>query len=448
MQHRVSGIAACSRGKAAACGVLAGLAVAAWPVTGKAQNFQSYFPPGTTGYDQQLGVTVLTRLRPLYETPSINLGGFTLSPSLDQSLVYNSNVTGNGSGAWASRTTGSLSANSNWTRDSLGASLGFTHNQYFTPAVPAYTDWNAGLAGGYTINDSLLQAAYSHQSYHQLGVAIGVIRSETPVLDQTDTAHLDYTFNLSRFAITPDISASSYRFGVATQGGVPLDQKFLNRDVLAGGVTGRYSMSDEGGLLVVLRAVTSDYTNPQPGQPSNNANSFLLLGGLDYQAKGVWRYRLLLGVEVREFQASQFPARTAPVMEASVIWTPTGLTTLTGKLSREIEDPESAGTNGYVFTQAGLVVDHELLRNVFLQGRGGIEYAQYLQNGGGTQTSFSIGGGVTWLLNRNVRLSLDYDFTKLTGSSSTPTTNPLNQTTVSTGSFSQSIAALTVHVAL
>jgi hypothetical protein len=110
---------------------------------------------------------------------------------------------------------------------------------------------------------------------------------------------------------------------------------------------------------VVLRALTSQYPNPQRGQPSNNSNSFLLLGGLDYQSKSVWRYRLLIGVEVREFQSPAFPTRTAPIAEGQLIWQPTELTTVTGSLSRLIEDPQSAGTSGYILTNARVAVDHK-----------------------------------------------------------------------------------------
>ena len=362
-------------------------------------------------------------------------------------MLYNSNVNGNpGSGSWTSVTSGSVSAASDWSRNSIGASLGFAHNQFVSFPAESYTNWNVGLAGGYTIGDGQLNAAYSHQSYYQIGESIGTVRSETPFLDQINTARLSYTFNLSRFAITPEFSASDYRFGTATVLGVPLNQQFLNNNVLAAGVNGRYSLSDEGGLLVVVRDISTNYTNPQPGQPSNNSDSLLFLSGIDYQAKGVWRYSVLVGMEMRTFQASQYATRTAPFVEAGAIWTPTALTTLTGTLSHAIENPQTGGTNGFTLTQARLVVDHELKRNILLQARGSIEYAQYLQSGGGSQTGLSVGAGVTWLLNRNVRLSVDCNFIKQTGNSRSTTT--FNPSVFTTGSYTQTIAGLTLHFAL
>jgi hypothetical protein len=428
-------------------GALANLTVLAWPFTVSGQAIQTYFPSGVSGYDQQLGVTVLSRLRPLYDTPGLRVGSFVFNPSLDESLFYNSNFNGTpGSSSWGSHTSGSVLANSDWGRNKLAASAGFSNYQLFSLPNDNYTDWNVGLDGGYTIGDGLLEAAYSHQAYHQLGTAIGTVSSTTPVLDQTDTAHLGYSFVLGRLTLTPDLSASAYRFGNATVLGVPISQQFLNRNVVAGSVTSRYSMSDVGGIVVVLGATNSDFISPQPGQPSNNSHSIQLLGGFDYQAKGAWRYRLLAGVEVRAFEASQYGTRTAPIVEGGVIWTPTNLTTVTGSVSRAVEDPQFGGTNGFIYNQVRLVVDYEYKRNIFLQARSNIQYAQYLQSGGGSQTGFGAGVGATWLLNRNLRLSLDYDYAQLTGS--TNSVNPLNLTTVATRPYTQSVAALTLHFAL
>jgi hypothetical protein len=423
----------------------AAVIVAGWPIHSSAQEINVYFPPGVYGYDQQLGVTVLTRAHPGYEAPGIRAGGFVISPSADQSAFYNTNFNGTpNSATWGSTTAASVSALSDWTRDSLGATFGVSHTQLFSFPNENYTDWNVGIAGGYTIDENQLRAAYYHNSYHQLGTTLGSVQSATPIAGQTDTADLNYTFTFGRLNVTPDISVSAYRYGTATVAdNVTQNLNFLDRNVLAGGVVTRYSLSDEGGILVVARAITSQYTNTQRGQPSNNSNSFLLLGGLDYQSKSVWRYRLLVGVEVREFQSPVFPTHTAPIAEGQLIWQPTELTTVTGSLSRLIEDPQSAGTNGYVLTTARVAVDHELRRDIILHGGLGAQYAQFLQ--GSAQTNFTADVGAAWLINRNMRLSLGYAFTKQIGTSGTTTINPAS---VTSAAFSQNVVALALHLAI
>ena len=85
------------------------------------------------------------------------------------------------------------------------------------------------------------------------------------------------------------------------------------------------------------------------------------------------------------------------------------------------------------------MVDHEYLRNVLFRAYAGIQSDDYLQ-GGGHDSRFSLGGGVTWLLNRNLRLSATYDFTDQRG-----TANPTLQTT---GSYMRSIGLLTLRVGM
>ena len=68
-----------------------------------------------------------------------------------------------------------------------------------------------------------------------------------------------------------------------------------------------------------------------------------------------------------------------------------------------------------------------------------MQRADYLQ-GGGQSNGFSLGAGVTWLLNRNLRLSADYNFTDQTSTS--------NPTLLTTGSYTRSIGLLTLRFAL
>ena len=194
----------------------------------------------------------------------------------------------------------------------------------------------------------------------------------------------------------------------------------------------------------MVRGLSTNYITPQPGQPTNDSKTLLLLGGFDFQAEGVLRYSFLAGLEVRSFAAAQFGTTASPSVASSIVWTPTGLTTITGALSRVIESPQTPGLSGYILTQGRVVVDHELRRNVFLEGRGSAQFAQYLPNG--TQTSFTLGGGVTWLLNRHVRLSADYDLTKQSAISNS--TGTANQITFVTGQYTQNLAMITLHLAL
>jgi hypothetical protein len=413
-----------------------------------AQAVNLNFPASAaSGYDQQLGVTVLSRQRSLYDAPGVQLDGFEIRPQLSQTFGYSSNPIGastNQQGSALSHTSASVTAASTWSRDSLAATASTDHYSYFSLPGGDYTDWNVGLQGGYTIADSQLTAAYSHSDTHQLGAAIGTVRSDTPSNDSLDTTRLYYTFKFNRLEITPDFSFGAYRFGDASAGSVRLDQRFLDRNVFAGGVSARYSLNGVGGILVVARVVDSEFIHNTAGTPSNDSRQYQLLSGLDYQLAGLWRYQLLVGGEVDTFAAMQVATRVAPIVQGNVIWTPTGLTTVSASASRTFAEPLAQGNNGFFLNAGTLQVDYELKRNILLQGKGGFQYAQYL--GGGTQASYNFGANANWLLNSRVRVSVDYNYYHQNAASDLASTTTLGG--VETGALSQSIAGLTLHLAL
>lgn len=421
----------------------------ATPDLARAQSIDELFPSGVAGYDQSPGVTVQTRQRSLYDEPGIRVPGFDIRPRFDQSLVYNSNPLGaNSSGSLISQTAAGATAASTWSRNRLAATAGLNHVRYLDRPID-YTDFNIGISGGYTLFGQELAAAFSHQSFNTLGTTIATTRSTTPLLNQTDTARLSYTYAPGRLSLTPELTATAYRYGNATVSGITIDQQFLNHDVVTAGLTTRYAMTDRNSVLVVVRGIASHFINPQPGSPSLDSNSTLVLTGVDYQARGPWRYSLLIGGELRAFRAGAFTTQVTPILEGSVTWTPTGLTTLSGTATRTINDPQSGGTNGYTLTAARLRVDHEFMRNILLEGHAGIQFAEFLQ--GGTQTSTNIGGAVTRLLNRNLSLKFVYDYTRQSGSSITnhqPLSTNSSGTSERTGNFTQSLIGLTLKVRL
>ena len=62
-----------------------------------------------------------------------------------------------------------------------------------------------------------------------------------------------------------------------------------------------------------------------------------------------------------------------------MIWTPTELTTVTGRFLYSIEDPTEQSTQGYDYTSAHIIVDHEYLRNVLLRGYVGLQRTAYVR---------------------------------------------------------------------
>jgi len=408
----------------------------------RAELLSDYFPAGVPGYGTAPGVTVASRARPEFDPPGVRAGSFLLQPSLEQGFGYDDNVLGSDvvrRGSAYIGTHPSLLVNSDWSRDSLAGFLGADDLRYLDQPRQSETNWTASLGGALSVGRDQLTVAAAHFSLHQPRTDLDALPSDEPVAYQVNDLRAGYTIGLGRLSIMPGLAFSTYRYDPTTIRGLPASQAYRDRNVLQGSVTTRYELSPQRNLLLVTRVLGENYTAPQSGQPTRNSTGYQVLVGFGDDADSVWRYRVLFGWEMRAFRASEFSTHQAPIAELALIWSPSGMTTLTATVTRSIEDAAQEGIAGYTYSRARVVIDHEYLRNVLLQASASVQYANYLP-AGGHAGSLSLGGGATWLINRHMRLSATYDFTDQHGSSS-----PTLQTT---GNYTRSIGLLTLHVGI
>lgn len=406
----------------------------------RAELLSSYFPTGVPGYGNAPGVTVASRERPEFDPPGARVGSFVLHPQLEQATGYDSNVFGSSSarGSWLVGTRPSLLVNSDWSRNSLGGFVSVDDRRYLNQPRQSQTNWTASIGGSLAVGRDQLTVSVAHLSLHQARTDLDALPSDAPVAFRVDDARASYLISLGRVSVTPSLAFTTYRYDSTTILGVPTSQAYRDRNVVQGAVTTRYELSAQRNLLLVTRALGTHYVSPQAGAPTRDSTGYEMLVGFEDDADAVWRYRVLLGWQMRAFRASQYATHQAPMAEAVVIWSPSGLTTVTGTLTRSIEDAAQEGIAGYTYTSARLVVDHEYRRDLLLQVSASAQRADFLQGGGHTG-GFSLGGGVTWLINRHLRLSAAYDFTDQHGNSGPGLT---------TGNYTRSIGLLTLRAGM
>ncbi len=405
--RRVGGLAGILLLASAAGGLLPLGAIGA----ARAQPLSGYFPAGVPGYSTMPGVTVLSRARPDYQPPGIAVDSFLVSPSIAEGVGYDSNVLGGpGSpGSWTVGTHPAVQVKSDWSTDAVAGILGLDDTRYLDTPSQSRTDGTAAFGGNMAIGRDELTLATAYLASHEDRSSIDALPSDTPIAFKLFDARIGYTVTLDRLSLTPNLDFSNYQYSNTTILGAPASQSYRNRNVIAGGVTARYEIMPLQNALLVLRGTTTNYLVPQVGQPTRNSTGALLLAGLSDDRDAIWRYRLLLGWEQREFAASAYHAHGAPVAEAELIFAPTGMTTMTGTLTRSIEDAAQEGVSGYTLTAGKLTLDHEYDRDILLQVTGGVQQADFLQ-GGGKQTALLFGFGVTWLIDRQMSASATYNF--------------------------------------
>jgi hypothetical protein len=430
-----------------ACAVLAGGAARAQSTSVVPSVLQNFFPSGVPGYGSAAGVTVPSRQRPEFDPLGVRAGSFIIRPEVTQSFGYNSNATGtpHAKSSAVSETEASVAANSDWGRNSLGALLTVDSLNYLAQSSQNQTAWTASGGGTYDFGRDTLAVAASHQNLFESSNSINNTGLGEPLPFTLDDFRASYTTQFGRYTFTPNIGYSLLRFGnlpgvsragvIGVIGSASGSQSFQNRNILVGGVTTRYEFAPNRDAVLDIRGTNVNYINPQANLfgPSRSGNAVTALAGIEYVSSAVWTYRVLVGYQQREFSSPQYKAHGAPIGEASVFWTPEPRDTVSFRFIRGIEDAADANTSGYVYTGTRLSWDHEYLRNVLLQVYGGFERAAYLQSPD-IQSIYEVGGSVTYLINRNVRLTGSYGYT--------------NQQTNFGSNYAANVALLQVHLGI
>lgn len=393
--------------------------VAAVSLAGRAvaELMTALFPDGVPGYDTGDGVTVVTRLHPEQMPLGLREGAFEFMPRLDQGVGYSSNALPgpHRRGSWEVVTNPSLAVGSIWSRDAFGAMFSVQDTRYLALPGQDRTDGTISAGGRIDIGDDKLTVAAAHVAQHEDRGQIGTLASDRPIAFQLDDVRASYAIADGRWSIVPSVEATHWTYTGTTILGVPTTQSYRDRVVVQGGVTVHYEFAPLRSVVFVVRALGQDYTRTPAGQTSANSGSYQVLAGIDYDENSIWRWRLLVGGEARRFVNPRYRQQNTLIAEAGVGWSPTSMTTVNATISRDTQDAAQEGVSGLVYSAARLTIDHEYLRDLLFRASIGLQKADFFQ--GGHQTGTTAGLGVTWVLNRNARLSFTYDQTELHGSS-------------------------------
>jgi hypothetical protein len=383
------------------------LVAAAMNATGAgAQGLIDTALQGVPGLGDAQGVTVQSRIRPEFDPLGERVGGFLVHPSVALGAGYESDVVAK-RGSWLGTIAPSVSFASDWSRNALAGSLSLVNTTYLDLPEQDRTDWAAALSGTVDVARGSLTLTAQHQSLHQTETQIGALPSDQPVAYRVDGALAQASIPSGRFAFEPQLAFTSYRYDQASIAGQTIDEQSNDRNVVQGGVTARYQLANLRSLLFVARAASTTFPQPLPGEPDLGATGASFLGGFD-TVEGPWHARLLAGVGVRRFADPAIGSNTAPIVELDTIWSPNALTTLSAAIVHSNQDADIANVNTTRFSSARLGIDHEYLRNVIFGGHFRAERASF---GAPEQTETQVGAGVgvSWLLNRSVRLEATYD---------------------------------------
>ena len=391
---------------------------------GRAQRLDSYFPEFVSSIASRPEPAALTRRQAEYEALGVRVGSFVVRPLLREAVGYDSNVFGvrDGPGSPVVGTSASVGAASDWKRHSLNAFIGVNDRRFLTQPGQNTTTWTASLGGAYDIGRSRLYGSYTHLDLVETRSDIGAVVSVRPVRYRVENGQVGYNWSgRGPLSLLPELTASAYSFDRFANPGDASGQSYRDRLVLQAGLTARYELAPRRGALVVLRGTKINYGNRLAGSLNRDSLGGTVLVGLEYSTTSLYRYRVLVGYQQRNYASRSFRSLASPVAEASVTWFPNRLATVTATVRRDIQDAADESSSSFTLTSFRLGAAYEPLRNVLLTGAAEVQLAEFgsnveplqntvLRQDQGSQTLYGVEGGVTLLLTRNARLTGSYGF--------------------------------------
>ncbi|MCE9649107.1 MAG: outer membrane beta-barrel protein [Parvibaculum sp.] len=360
--------------------------------------------------------SVAERPRPSYDAVGIRAGAFMILPQASVSEKYNDNIYAtdtNETDDFITTLGASIAVNSGWSRHALNLNAGVSKDIYADNTGENRLDWNVGANGRLDVTrDTRLSGG---ASYAQLHEDRGDPNSPAAAAEPTEydllsaNAAFDQRFNRLTARVSGGYENYDYKDVAATGGGI-IDQDDRDRVQYEEALRLGYDVSPDTNVYVQGTLNQRDYDLSPPAVLTNrNSDGYAVAVGSDFRLSSLAQGGIFVGYQSQSYDNSAFSDVSGLSYGADVEWYMTPLTTVTFNAAATVEETTSVGASGYLSQTVGIRVDHELLRNVLLNGR--VSYSNDDYEGiNRTDDIIRAGLGVDYLVNRNFTLSLGYDF--------------------------------------
>ena len=350
-----------------------------------------------------------------FDAPNgIRLGTFTILPevSVTGGWTDNTSQTSGGSGGQLYRITPNVTATSDWARHELSFALRGTYVGYpdasgdNTPSLSAssalrldlnsQTTANGSVSYSYSREDaSSAESSGGSDDIHNLSGSLGVTR---------DAGLVAVTL---RGGLDRNIYTSDDGGAVSSGRDNSLYSASLRLDSNAGG---SFSPFVEGSYL----HRRYDRQCSDSLCEKRDANGYEMRGGLAIATGPKLSGEIGAGWRVEKLDDQRLKDLSGLVADATLVWSPSRLTTITGGLGTRFEATDIDGSAGSIIYSGDVRIAHEFSDRFV--GEAGVGYSYRTYQGVPIEEKTYTGlVGMTYAMTRNVALQLGYNYRKFEG---------------------------------
>ncbi len=348
------------------------VAFAALPASVQAQTYgqllDSEIPLSTqTGRNQ--GVN--DRYKPELRQQGIPVGGFDAYAEAAGGIGYTSNVIGVENGAtgdFYAAFEPRLRLRSQWSRHSLTATAAYEGKRYFDTSQKDEDGYLFSVNGNLDLLErgSLLGVASIRRTYEDKTAGSFPINGGGSIAVDKKRVLLrgTHAFNQLRLTVSTDYNDFNYHSTVTTTG-QQLDLDYRDHSVSRASARFEYSLSPDNAVFgqATYRRTEYERRNTRSDRTSDEWRASV---GAIADVTSFLRVAGAVGYFHRTYSNPAF--KTVGDIDVDLQWDYylTPLTTVSGVVTRQLEEASVTGSSGFISTRVGMRVDHELLRNLVL----------------------------------------------------------------------------------
>ena len=370
--------------------------------------------PPASAMQAERGETVTERTLPGYDALGLRLGAFDLFPSLELGSRYDDNIyrvdddraEGGTPSDRALFVHPRLRAQSRWSRHSLALDARARTDRFRDNEEEDNTDWFVVVTGHVDVGrDSELHASAELREQREgRGGAYSIIGGE-PDTFETRTATVGWRNQLNRVSLSVDARYDDYEYDNPAR-------QFRNRSDREWRSQAGYRFSPGYEAFARVTRFERRYDGRNRRGLDRDSDGWEFAAGVELDLGGLVFGELFAGYRRQAYEDAGLRSIKRPSFGAALDWNVTPLTTVSGRVSRTVQETV-LDASGVLATQAEASVAHELLRNLVLAVTADYTVNNYRVIGRQGRHEGDIWGGeigIRWLTKRRLHLDLSYRY--------------------------------------
>jgi len=353
--------------------------------------------------------TVSNRARPEYDALGARAGAFLVYPELGISGGYSDNVgfdEDNEQSDFVTLIEPSVEFESQWSRHALALELGSEIAIHADESDEDYEDFFALGNGRVDVSrqtnvETNAQLRLTHEDRDDPEEAGG--DELTDVYQFGGGAALNHQINRLGFTVGADVLRNVYDDD---------DEEDRNANIYDVLARASYEVSPRLDVFVEGRYNVEDRDdNVDDDGVERDTDGYEARLGTELDITSVLFGEAFAGYRIQRFEEDDFDDETGLSFGVDLNWNPTLLTSVGFSGQRDFRPTDEGGAASNFRTEFGITIDHELLRNVVLNGEARYQNDDFRGDDREDDTIL-LGGGFTYWVNRNLSLNGGYEFSE------------------------------------